>query len=248
MTQEDPSKQTRSSSLDGAKLGDQLSPAITFFREQLLEWAEAFGREFPWREAQDPYHILIAEMMLRRTRAQQVVPVYLTFLERFPTVAELASADEDEVARLLWPLGLAWRAANFRQMARQVVEEEVGQIPRQRARLLALTGVGDYVASAVRCVGFGEPDVLVDTNTVRVAGRYHGFPTHAESRRNPTVRAAVAQLIDPSTARAGNLALLDFAAIICRAPEPLCEQCPMTVHCEWFRTNRRVRELAAGEY
>jgi A/G-specific adenine glycosylase len=247
MTREGPPKQNHSSFMHEPQSEVKLSPAIVFFREQLLAWAEVFGRGFPWRETPDPYHILIAEMMLRRTRAQQVVPVYLAFLEQFPTVEDLAAADEDEVARLLWPLGLAWRAANFHRMARQVIELEGGQIPRERPRLLALTGVGDYVASAVRCVGFGEPDILVDTNTVRVAGRYLGFPTHAESRRNPTVRAAVAQLIDPATARAGNLALLDFAALICRAPEPLCERCPMTAHCEWFRANRQPRELAAGE-
>lgn len=225
---------------------DRDTEPVHFFRQRILAWGAEYGRQFPWRETTDPYQVLIAEMMLRRTQARQVVPVYLAFLERFPIVEDLAASSEEEVTKLLWPLGLAWRAANFRRMAQQVVEQERGSIPHERERLLKLTGVGDYVASAVRCMAFRETEPLVDTNTVRVAGRYFGFSTHPESRRDRMVRAAVVQLIDPAHPRESNLALLDFASQICRAPRPLCEECPMTIHCAWFKTSHAVNGVHSG--
>src|SRR5262245_5284424 len=116
-----------------------------YFLEQILTWWRDHGRVFPWRETQNPYHILIAEMMLRRTQARHVVPVYRQFLEQFPSVADLAAAGEIELSSVLYPLGLAWRAANFHRMADQVMSDENGHIPCDRERLLRLTGVGDYV-------------------------------------------------------------------------------------------------------
>lgn len=207
-----------------------------YFYERLLEWAQTHGRSFPWRETREPYQVLIAEMMLRRTRASQVVPVYTRFLELFPTIDDLLVSPDEDVAAVLYPLGLAWRAANFRRMAEHVATMENGQIPRERSRLLMLPGVGDYVASAVRCLAFNEDELLIDTNTVRVAGRYLGFPTHAESRRHRPVREAVGHLIDHRQPRASNLALLDFAALVCRAPQPLCTTCPVSQPCAWFQT------------
>lgn len=209
---------------------------IRYFREQLLTWDKTNSRSFPWRETTDPYHVLIAELMLRRTQVKQVQPVYEAFLARFPTIADLAEAPEAEVEISLRPLGLAWRVANFTQLARAIVQAG-GMIPRDRVRLLALPGVGDYVASAVRCIAFGEADTLIDTNTVRVTARYLGFPFNPESRRKPAVRRAVALLSQAGESRKHVLALLDFAAAVCKAPQPRCTLCPMTLHCRWFASS-----------
>ncbi|MCC6960303.1 MAG: DNA-binding protein [Dehalococcoidia bacterium] len=203
------------------------------FSRRILEWGAGHGRDFPWRSIFDPYRVLIAEMMLRRTRADQVGPIYERFVDRFPDARALAAAWEVEVADLLRPLGLAWRVPAFRQMARMLVEEYGGTVPRDRRALISLPGVGEYVADAVLCVAFNEPVVLMDTNTVRVAGRYFGFPVHAESRRRVPVRRAVARLVDHTSPRASNLALLDFAAMVCRAGRPLCERCPVAAGCAW---------------
>jgi A/G-specific adenine glycosylase len=204
-----------------------------FFRERLLAWGAHHGRSFPWRSTSDPYRLLIAEMMLRRTQARQVAPVYEDFLRHYPTPQELASAAEEDIERLLRPLGLPWRIPAFRQMAQHVVSEYRGEIPRDREALLSLPGVGEYVADAVRCFGYNEPVALLDTNTVRVAGRYFGFPVHAESRRRVPVKRAVACLVDPQSPRASNLALLDLAATVCRPRQPRCECCPVAVGCTW---------------
>src|SRR5438552_1530936 len=97
-----------------------------FFREQLVAWGTRHGRTFPWRSSRDPYHLLIAEMMLRRTQARQVVPVYEEFLRHYPTPQVLATAPEEEVGRLLHPLGLSWRIPAFRQMAQRLMADYGG--------------------------------------------------------------------------------------------------------------------------
>jgi A/G-specific adenine glycosylase len=203
------------------------------FRRQLLAWGAHHGRDFPWRHTTDPYHLLIAELMLRRTQARQVTPVYEAFLRRFPTPQALAAASELELQQLLYPLGLAWRVPAFRQMACRVIAEYNGQMPRERKALLSLPGVGEYVADAVRCFGYNEPVAILDTNTVRVAGRYFGFSVHAESRRRRPVQRAVARLVDPDAPRASNLALLDLAATICQPRTPRCAACPVEAGCAW---------------
>lgn len=221
-----------------------------WFYRTILGWGIIHKREFPWRATTDPFRVLIAEMMLRRTRADQVVPIYRRFLERFPDAATLAAASEAEVAELVRPLGLAWRVPAFLQMARTLVGRYGGTVPRDRQSLRSLPGVGEYVADAILCIAFSEPVALVDTNTVRVAGRYFGFPTHGESRRSVSVRRAVARLIDPMAPRESSLALLDFAATVCRAGPPLCERCPFTERCTWRQADlARLEEVdkSSGE-
>jgi len=222
--------------------GDDPNERSRLFREQLVAWGARHGRSFPWRSSQDPYHLLIAEMMLRRTQARQVVPVYEAFLRHYPTPQELAAAPEEEVARLLRPLGLSWRIPAFRQMAQRLIANYAGQVPRDREALLTLPGVGEYVADAIRCFAYHEPIALLDTNTVRVAGRYFGFPVHAESRRRAPVKRAVACLVDPHEPRASNLALLDLAATVCRSEQPRCASCPVATGCTWRQAELLCQE------
>jgi A/G-specific adenine glycosylase len=217
------------------------------FRRRIRAWGRANVRSFPWRSRRQPYEILVAEMMLRRTQAKQVVPVYERFLLRFPIVGMLAHADDKEVAVLLRPLGLAWRVPSFRAMAREVVSSYDGQVPTDRNSLMALPGVGPYVADAVRCLSLNIPGPIVDTNTVRVAARYFGFPYNAESRRRAAVRVAVSELASRVNARESNLALLDFAAGVCTARAPKCNHCPVSELCKSAEAPRRSsRSLWAG--
>lgn len=213
-----------------------------FFWQQLLVWGIHHGRSFPWRNTSDPYRLLIAEMMLRRTQARQVVPVYEDFLRQYPTPQALASSAAEDIEQLLRPLGLLWRIPAFRQMAQRIVTEHGGNIPRDRVALLSLPGIGAYVADAVRCFAYNEFVALLDTNTVRVAGRYCGFPVHAESRRRAPVKRAVTGLIAPHAPRASNLALLDLAAIVCRPGQPHCTCCPVVAGCAWHATEPPPQE------
>lgn len=214
-------------------------------RRALLDWAAISGRSFPWRETDNPFHVLIAEMMLRRTRAQQVVPVYEAFLATYPDANALAKASADAIVQDLYSLGLAWRAPAFQAMARTLVENHAGQVPDDYDELKKLPGIGDYVAAAVCCFAFGQAVILADTNTVRVAGRISGVPTHAESRRRKPIRQILEQLLDREHPRAFNLALLDLAALICLPVRPRCRQCPITAFCKSAETfsNDRLAQV-----
>lgn len=207
-----------------------------WFQQQIRIWRGTHRRSFTWRQQRDPYAILIAEMMLHRTRARQVETIYSSFLERYPDAAALARADDTAIRTILAPLGLGWRQANFVPLARALVDHHSGQVPHDRSTLLRLPGVGPYVADAVRVFAFNEPAALIDTNTVRVAGRYFGFTTHAESRRQRRVQDAIAMLIERSRPREANLALLDLAALICRPRDPMCSQCPVAERCAYRKS------------
>jgi A/G-specific adenine glycosylase len=214
--------------------------AQQFFKGQIRSWFESNKRDFPWRKTTEPYRLLIAEMMLRRTRAGQVGPVYEKFISSFRNPQELAEASPEVVATVLRPLGLTWRVPAFQLMARQLVSRYRGTVPLARDELLSLPGVGDYVADAVLCFAYGEPVSIVDTNTVRVAGRYFGFSFGPDSRRLKAVRHAVAQLLDRANPVESNLALLDFAATICKATKPICAECPVATRCVWQRSQARA--------
>jgi A/G-specific adenine glycosylase len=227
-------------------VSDSLAIKARFFRTHLRKWIPGRLRQFPWRRTTDPYSILMAELMLRRTRAAQVTPVLERFLDRYPDVATLANAEASEVESIVQPLGLRWRVPAFIAVAQRVKAEFVGSVPQERASLLSLHGVGPYVADAVRCFAFGEPVAIVDTNTARVAGRYFGLPVTPESRRNRKVIEAVTMLMDPARPRISNLGMLDFAATVCRATRPDCDACPVAAQCSWYKTQRAVLDPHTG--
>ena len=213
-----------------------IDPDIALFaRQQLLAWFQTSARSFPWRYDSNPYHVLMAEMMLRRTQARQVVAVYHRFLEKYPDISDLERAPAEEVAAVLHPLGLEWRADNFKILASELVSRHSGKVPPDRRELMGLTGVGPYVAEAVRCFAFGEPAVIMDTNTVRVAARYFGFTYTPESRRRKQVIQAVTHLVTLQEPASSNYALLDFAATVCRAQKPDHENCPLATQCAYFK-------------
>lgn len=214
------------------------SENAAFARKELSQWFKNSARIFPWRYESDSYKVLIAEMMLRRTQARQVVPVYEQFLQDYPDLKSLSIAPVEQVKESLHSLGLAWRAANFEQLAREIIQRHAGKVPGEREELLALTGVGPYVADAIRIFAYGVATALIDTNTVRVAARYFGFEYNQESRRRPEVIDAVTQLVNMQRPAESNYALLDFAAIVCQARKPLHEKCPLAKLCSFYTTRQ----------
>ena len=202
------------------------------FRAAILEWGRHHFRPFPWRSGTDPYRVLIAGMMLRRTAARQVAAVYPEFLRRYPDPQRLAGASPATIGEILRPLGLRWRAAQFVEMAGVLVERHRGTVPGTRAELQALPGVGDYVASMVLCLALGHAEPLVDTNTVRVLCRAHGLTPGDSMRRRRDFRALASALVDPAEPARYNLALLDLADTVCTAVHPpRCPACPVRHLC-----------------
>ncbi len=204
-------------------------------RNNLLKWWEPSGRRyFPWRQTHDPFKILIAEILLHRTRAEQIVPLYQDFLTRYPDIHSIARSSPEELAESLRSAGLHWRWKLLHSMAIDIETRFNGQIPLNFEDLISLPGVSHYIASAVRCFAFGYPDVLLDTNTVRVSGRIFGLSITDSSRRSVLFRRVLEGLMDAAQCREFNFALIDFASRICR-PKPIHDQCPLTTYCLYYR-------------
>lgn len=203
------------------------------FRRDLLAWHAGNARDFPWRDEVDPWHVLMAEVCLHRTRADQVRPVYEALAELAPTPADLVQ-NAAKARRTMRSLGLRWRADNMVKIARALVKEHDGKVPASDFELRQLPGVGDYVANAVVTFGFGRPAVIVDTNTARIVGRIR----NRESTHRWQLRLDLHQLAGPDGPNSEfNYALLDLGAQICRSSSPLCDDCPVASHCA---TNRET--------
>jgi A/G-specific adenine glycosylase len=219
------------------------------FRSLLMRWARRHGRDFPWRRTSDPYRTIVAEIMLQRTRSNQVVPIYEQFMERFPTIAALASAPADDVARILRPLGLAFRAGMFTRLAREVIEKYGGSVPTRAEETIALPGAGPYVASAIDAFATKRRLPLIDANIARVLSRIFGLSggdwRYAKEEQRRVMYEAAALCLGKANPRAYHYAILDFAAEVCTPRSPACPECPMhragiCVFCETLRQSREI--------
>ena len=213
---------------------------ITEFQRTLLHWYRTNARNYPWRSDRTAYRTAIAELMLRRTRADQVVPVFESFIAAYPTLEAAAAATPDEVEQMLYPLGLSWRAKNITSFLREAVERFGSNVPLNVDDLRTLPGIGDYVGAAIVCFAGEQSEPLIDTNVVRVLGRIFGLRTEGEARRRSEMRRLAAAAVyrhDPATY---HYAILDFAAKVCVARAPRCELCPFSTsqRCAYYRTLR----------
>ena len=190
---------------------------IHVFRHSLLEWWTQHARIFPWRTDRSTYRTLIAEMMLRRTRADQVISVFCRFIERYPTLSVAAMGDQAALRDILWPLGLSWRIENIIKLLEEAHLRFGDELPTDSEVLKTLTGVGDYVAAAVACFAGGAAVPIIDTNVVRLIGRYFGINTHGEARRRREMQDMANEALDPTCPADYNYAVLDFAACVCTA-------------------------------
>jgi len=206
---------------------------IAIFRRRIISWYKKNGRLYPWRKEKDPFKVLVAEMMLRRTKADQVVPVYEQFCREFPNVETLARATREDVENILRPLGLKWRVPAFTMMAREVVEKYHSRIPDNREGLISLPGVGEYVAGAVLSIAYGKNEWLVDSNIVRIFKRYFGIKTSKEGRRDKHVIEMAKIYVSGKEPGRATMGILDITALICKPRKPECEKCPLRIHCHY---------------
>ncbi len=208
-----------------------------YFVSRLLTWFEKNHREYPWRRSfktPDPYRILFTELMLQRTRADQVVPIYEKFFSRFPTFGEL-QRNPKEAYRIFALLGLRWRAKKIVQLI-GVLKRNRGIVPSSIEELRNLPGVGEYVAGAVMCYAFKAPEAPIDTNVIRILSRFFGLATTDSSRRDRKLLSFARSLVPPDRAHDFNLSLLDFGALVCKT-KPLCGICPLSSKCSYFLRN-----------
>lgn len=214
-----------------------MSGADSAFTQTILRWWADNGRDLPWRRTREPYAVWLSEIILQQTRIAQGTAYWHRFLERFPTVEQLAAAPEDEVLRLWEGLGYYSRARNLHAAAQQIVA--LGGFPRTLEGIRSLKGVGDYTAAAIGSICFGLPAAVVDGNVYRVLARYFGLAVPVGTGAAKKEFTALAQRLLPEDAPADfNQGMMDFGAMQCTPQRPDCEVCPLRDSCHAFRTGR----------
>jgi len=203
--------------------------------DELLRWYTYNKRELPWRETKDPYSVWLSEVILQQTRVDQGLAYYMKFIRRFPSVGELASADEDEVLKLWQGLGYYSRARNLLLTARMVQAEFGGRFPANYDQLLRLKGIGAYTAAAVASVCFKLPHAVVDGNVYRFLSRFYGITTPVNSTAGKKEFAALAnQILDRTRPGEYNQAIMEFGALYCKPQNPDCLSCIFSHRCIAF--------------
>ncbi len=205
-------------------------------RALLLRWYDENARQLPWRQGEhSAYHTWVSETMLQQTRVETVIPYYARFLASFPTVADLAAAEESEVLKRWEGLGYYSRARNLQAGAKQVMEAYGGEIPQTVQELRKLKGVGPYTAGAIASIAFHQPVAAVDGNVIRVVTRLRGI---RENVGIPSVRraveAAAQALVDPERPGDFNQAMMDLGATLCVPGTPGCDRCPLQELCDAY--------------
>jgi A/G-specific adenine glycosylase len=208
--------------------------------EQFIEKVTEFGisrlNAYPWRLERDPYRIFVAEVLLQRTKTQQVTPVYENFIKKFPTIQSLANATDDEIMQIIKPLGLAYRAKRLKKVASIIVEKYGGKFPEELNELLKLPGVGNYIAGVLMCFAFGKRFPVLDSNVKRVLSRVFGITLPADAHKKPGVLQMLEKLFPSQRVREFIIGLLDLGIIICLPKNPRCELCPLKNICKTYNS------------
>lgn len=204
----------------------------------LLAWYEKNARVLPWRENTDPYRVWVSEIMLQQTRVETVIPYYNRFMRRFPDVASLAEAEEEQIMKLWEGLGYYSRARNLQKAARKIMAEYGGRFPRNVEDIRTLPGIGTYTAGAIASICFGEPVPAVDGNVLRVAARLTGYEGDIS---RPEAKAGVAGMLADiyPKARSGDFtqSLMELGAMVCLPNgAPKCVVCPVAFLCRAYET------------
>lgn len=202
------------------------------FSNSLLQWYLQNKRDLPWRKTTDAYPIWLSEIMLQQTRVAQGMPYFFAFTEAFPTVIDLANADEEKVLKLWQGLGYYSRARNLHKTAQIIASELGGNFPNTYNALLQLKGVGDYTAAAIASFAFNEAVPVVDGNVFRVLARYFGIETDISAPKAKKEFAALAKTLMPEdNAALFNQAIMEFGALQCVPKNPDCGVCIFNESC-----------------
>lgn len=205
------------------------------FRRDLSRWGRENRRSFPWRETDDPFRILVAEVLLQRSRGTTVAKAYERLFARWPYPASLARARIDTIRTVIRPLGLTKRAETLKEMAALITG--LGAVPSTLDGLLELPGVGPYAAGATLAVAFDKRATVVDGVTARVYRRYFGLDGTTAASNDPLLWQVVADASPSRKAKEWNWAVLDLASSVCLPRVPRCDECPLATHCHWSRAH-----------
>jgi A/G-specific adenine glycosylase len=205
------------------------------FRRKLLDWYDRNGRDLPWRQTDDPYHILVSEVMLQQTQVDRVLPKYEEWLEKYPSFDALAATPEDEVVKTWYPLGYNIRPRRLHAIAREAVVNYGGELPADPATLLSFKGIGPYTAGAVLSFAFKQRAAILDTNIARVLFRIFVGRGDSTTHQMKKHLWSLADIMMPHKRVFDfNQGVMDFGAMVCAARRPQCPRCTMSSMCRSF--------------
>lgn len=218
------------------------------FSRLLLHWHKHVNKRLmPWKGEKDPYKIWLSEIILQQTRVEQGLPYYEAFVKHYPTVKQLAKANDEQVFKLWEGLGYYSRCRNLLATARIINTEHKGKFPTSYEGILALKGIGPYTASAIASFAYGLPHAVVDGNVFRVLSRYFGMAIAIDTTAGKKQFGTLAEeLLYTKDSAAYNQAIMDFGATVCTPKQPQCASCPLATHCIAFKNNL-VAELPVKE-
>jgi len=213
---------------------------LLLMHSNLLEWYTQNGRKvFPWRRLRKPFAILLAEVLLQRTSAWKVSTYFPAIYAQLPDLPHLIAIQEENLQALLKPLGLFHRRAiHLKQLAQELERNFRGKIPRTYEKLASLMGLGDYISRAMLCFAWGRRVAVVDINVIRIFARMFSIQPRSSSdpRRTPQLTQLAEDILPPvQYVKKYNWALLDLGALICKASGPLCDRCPVSAFCDYFK-------------
>lgn len=205
------------------------------FQADLLAWFHENKRDLPWRKSQDPYRIWVSEIMLQQTQVDTVIPYFYRFMELFPTVHDLAAADEEDVLKAWEGLGYYSRARDLHHAVKEVVAEYDGKVPDHPKQLGGLKGIGPYTRGAILSIAFDQPEPAVDGNVMRVLSRVLKIEDDISLGKTRTRFENVTREIIPrSDPSSFNQAVMELGALVCTPKAPMCLFCPVQEHCRAF--------------
>lgn len=208
------------------------------FTHQLLNWYKKHKRNLPWRATTNPYYIWLSEIILQQTRIEQGLPYYEGFTTKFPTLKDLATADEDAVLKLWQGLGYYSRARNLHFTAQYIYNHLKGVFPKSYTEIIKLKGIGPYTAAAIASFAYKEPVAVVDGNVFRVLSRFFGiYDDIAITKTRAIFQNLANELISQKHPDLFNHAIMDFGATVCLPANPKCDSCIFNDNCFAFLKN-----------
>ncbi len=202
------------------------------FAAQIINWYNRNKRDLPWRDTKDPYKIWLSEIILQQTQIKQGLPYYLAFVDNFPTVRDLALADEQTVLNLWQGLGYYSRARNLHATAKHIYHTFNGQFPNNYADIIQLKGVGDYTASAIASFAFNEKQAVLDGNVFRVLSRFHNHDLDINSGPGKKhFKALALEQLPDQDHDIYNQGIMELGALVCTKHKPTCHDCPVSHSC-----------------
>ncbi|MEG9227203.1 A/G-specific adenine glycosylase [Aeromicrobium sp. Sec7.5] len=212
-------------------LTDPLDPAVLHARVDA--WFAAHARSLPWRDAPDPWPVMVSEFMLQQTPVVRVLPMFAAWMERWPTPGDLAAEPVGEAVRAWGRLGYPRRAQRLHAAAVAIVDRHAGEVPGTYEELLELPGIGDYTAAAIASFAFARRHVVLDTNVRRVFARVAEGRQYPHTSVTKAERELATSLLPEEDAHRWAAATMELGAVVCTARAPRCEACPVADVCRW---------------